>query len=192
MDVSSLRATAFWGNVWQCTHKHPCKRCCWPWKGIDVSLNWKYVWHEDALYPDYDRVPARYLAVYRLAYALTYGDLLPWSRAVHLCHQCHFRPCCNPSHLIPGSSSDNIHDKRRARLHRAITLPDGCTWTYADACTTQEAFYEAQSYCRVWAGPIPAHFLFMADSLHTPTLWAHYADRFPPDIRSLYTDTHRA
>jgi hypothetical protein len=36
VEETTLEAR-FWAKVWRCTHRHPCKRCCWPWRDLDLS-----------------------------------------------------------------------------------------------------------------------------------------------------------
>jgi hypothetical protein len=60
---------------------------------------------------------------------------LPWGRSVHWCHICDWGLCCNPSHIFPGSPSDNGQDRRgkttiRQYALQPVALPDGriLTW----------------------------------------------------------------
>lgn len=170
----------FWSSLWQCAHRHPCKKCCWPSRRIDVTLNWKYVWYASATVLDSALAPPRHVFAYRFAYELTHGRLLSYGRALHLCHQCHFRPCCNPSHLCPASLSDNAKDRQYARRYRSIRLPDGRHWSYADACAKQNAFQDARSYLRVFAGPIPPRFQWLESDLTTPRVHPKYRSLLPP------------
>ena len=156
MHISAEEEQRFWSNVWQCTHRHPCKKCCWPWGSIDMMLNWKCVWslhgtHMLAVEGKRCSFPA-----HRLAYILVYG-LIPFSsHRFHVCHQCYFAPCCNPRHLAMGGAGDNAHDRRKAAKSRpSISLPDGRIWTYQEACDNEAYFEETLMYQRVWAGNIP-------------------------------------
>ena len=114
----------FWSKVWRCTHRHPCKRCCWPWGGAQ--------WYRDPAHCLYrasehgrftDKRLDRSYAAHRFAYLLTHGQtlILP-SMHFHVCHTCHYAHCCNPSHLSLGSASDNRRD--RHQLPRVL-FPDG-------------------------------------------------------------------
>jgi hypothetical protein len=47
------------------------------------------------------------LKAHRTALELSVGALSPDVKA---CHRCDFAPCCNPSHLYPGSTKDNWGD----------------------------------------------------------------------------------
>lgn len=152
---SSALVQLFWSKVWQCTHRHPCKRCCWPWKAFEPFLNWKTLWHKHAacaLRLDGETLigPA-----HRCAYELQHGPVPFRGHQFHFCHQCHFAPCCNPWHVLPGSASDNGSDRRRLGKNRLpIRLPNGQLWDYAVACLNETYFTEACQYRRVWAGPI--------------------------------------
>ncbi len=82
---------------------------CWPWKR---SRN-----------PDgYGKFSVKYQDVraHRMAYELTNGPLPPRTMVRHSCDN---PPCCNPAHLLPGTSRDNIDDmvsrRRQARGSRS-------------------------------------------------------------------------
>lgn len=154
--MSPSLAAAFWSHVWQCAHRQPCTTCCWPWKAIECTLNWRCVWQQYGRFV-YKTSPLHggcQVSAYRMAYELTHGVLLFHGRTLLLCHQCHFGPCCNPWHLRPGTASDNIRDNTRRSPQRSIVLPDGRRWSYAEACVSDEAFREALDHKRVWAGPV--------------------------------------
>jgi hypothetical protein len=158
---------AFWPRVWRCTHRAPCKKCCWPWKakGIDLTVNWKTTWHEHATF-SHPTLGPRCVPAHRVSYELTHGVLLLRMRRLHLCHRCCFGPCCNPWHVVPGAAADNARDARVAQRCNRIVLPNGECWVYAEACARQKAFYEAWFYKRVWAGPVPVSFQAMERLLY--------------------------
>jgi hypothetical protein len=161
----------FWAKVWQCSHRHPCKRCCWPWRSIDLSVNWKCVWgvHPGFTFSKYGSVSS--MTAPRFAYELAYGRVLFTGHGLHVCHQCHFGPCCNYAHMRPGSASDNASDTRAARHRpRIIRLPDGRVWDYQAACAAQDAFYAARGLLHVFAGPVHPHFVHMLPDLDRPGL----------------------
>ena len=145
----------FWSKVWRCDHPYPCSRCCWPWLPCDLSVNWPCIWDQHGVFHDPRLTPQPSLAAPRCAYEFSTASLTFHSRAFHTCHQCSFAPCCNPLHLVLGSPSDNARDCASASPTRAITLPDGRRWSYADAVLTFRCFQDALEGHHVWAGLIP-------------------------------------
>jgi len=117
----------FWAKVWRCTHRWPCKKCCWPWRKIDLAL-WGFgVWKYHPAFFDARLQPRQQMAASRVAYLLTHATfLLP---GIIVCHQCHFAPCCNPSHLQAGTQGDNGRDSRgkgeRGEGYPLVLLPNG-------------------------------------------------------------------
>ena len=120
------REQAFWANVWQCTHRHPCKRCCWPWRGNGFTCT-PSSWRLHFLFNDKEITHGRSLGVYRVAYILTHRTMI--FPGLVVCHQCAFGPCCNPSHLCLGTPSDNGRDRRGKSKYRygcpPIYFPNG-------------------------------------------------------------------
>lgn len=121
----------FWAKVWRCTHRWPCKKCCWPWgtpaQYITPEDCW-VAWNLPVRFSD----PAldRTYQAHVFAYCLEHGDLLLLpGKAFQICHACDFSRCCNPSHLSLGSPSDNARDRRGKtwayRLTQTVLLPDG-------------------------------------------------------------------
>lgn len=72
---------------------------CWPWTGPTDDAGY------GALYYDGETI-----GTHRLAYRLTYGPLPVDKPQVR--HTCDNRPCCNPAHLIPGTTQDNTADRQ--------------------------------------------------------------------------------
>jgi hypothetical protein len=113
----------FWSQVWRCAHHHPCKRCCWPWHRLRT--------------PRYGTVAAalagRSMAAHRYAYILSRGALiLPACQGSFVVtHRCDFPPCCNPVHLVLGTTGDNLRDAAHKgyfcyqRRCQTALLPDG-------------------------------------------------------------------
>lgn len=122
----------FWTRVWRCIHRHPCKKCCWPWMKDtygDVCCSWSS--HGIFYHPTLPQ--RRAIAAHRFAYILAHGIwILP---GIVVRHCCHFGPCCNPSHLCLGSKSDNSRDnrghQRNGEGYPPIQLPDGTRITRA-------------------------------------------------------------
>jgi hypothetical protein len=130
-DMCESIADHFWSKVWRCTHRHPCKKCCWPW----VQEHGLYCFQtgEPAIFQDKRLWPKPSMMAARMAYFLKTGNQLFPSRFIHLCHQCDYKSCCNPSHLIPGSPADNRKDlgRRPLRSRKGIILPDSRVLPYA-------------------------------------------------------------
>jgi hypothetical protein len=70
---------------------------CWEWQ--------RYC--NEAGYGEIRTKDNRLLRAHRLAYELTYG---PIPEGLFICHHCDNPPCCNPAHLFPGTSQDNVAD----------------------------------------------------------------------------------
>ena len=123
----------FWRKVWRCTHRDTCKRCCWPWKSVDLSINVDRIWKMHPIY--YDRERHTPVMASRFAYEVSRGKLVFSGRRRPVCHECHFAPCCNFAHLALGSVSDNVYATAGARGYQrpSICLPDGRIWHYRDA-----------------------------------------------------------
>ena len=118
----------FWSQVWQCAHRHPCKRCCWPWRRAFAE-------GATPMRPRYGQVFVphfgRQMATHRVALILAHGALiLPFGNRLQVCHLCGFPPCCNPKHLVLGTPYDNTSRGTeriygRAGLRGPIHLPNG-------------------------------------------------------------------
>lgn len=152
VDIPQTLEEAFWPKVWQCTHHQPCKKCCWPWKSVDCMANLRSVWKKHIVF--YHRAfPINGVITtpaHRMAYELTRGFLAMRGVGLHVCHQCHFGPCCNGWHVLPGSPSDNREDNRRRSPRHQIVLPDGRIWSYAEAqvTTTRKQKRSAEVYVK--------------------------------------------
>jgi hypothetical protein len=113
---------SFWSQVWRCTHRSPCKRCCWPWKRRLEGYG------TFRIPPHGPQIPA-----HRFALILSDGALLfpkGSSQGFTVCHQCDFSPCCNPLHLAVGTTGDNVREARDKgwfilRRCKPVRLPDG-------------------------------------------------------------------
>jgi hypothetical protein len=126
--VSIREEQSFWSRVWQCAHRHPCKRCCWPWLRSLVRPLTFSTWQAHPVFIHPILTGGQQIGAYRLAYILCHGALL-FPRIITICHQCHFGPCCNPAHLRAGTQSDNARDHRGkyhyGRGYPPVRLPDG-------------------------------------------------------------------
>ncbi|HEY9877558.1 MAG TPA: HNH endonuclease signature motif containing protein [Leptolyngbyaceae cyanobacterium] len=105
---------------------------CWPWKGaLDNGTGYGVI----------ARKKGETGVAHRRALELTLGKKLPPD--IFACHHCDNPPCCNPSHLFPGTRSDNSRDMvmkgrgvgenhgsakttaQKARMVKAILAVDG-------------------------------------------------------------------
>ena len=74
---------------------------CWPW--IAKSITWGYgSW----------RVRKVLFRANRVAWVLTNRQPVP--EGLEIRHSCHFKACCNPDHLSPGTHQQNMQDSVRA------------------------------------------------------------------------------
>src|SRR5215475_10946273 len=89
-----------WAKVWRCNHRHPCRRCCWPWQH----------WCTPSYASTAPGLTAKTMPAHRMAYIFSRGALIllaPKGSFV-VCHQCDFPPCCNPVYLFLGMIGDNL------------------------------------------------------------------------------------
>lgn len=124
-------AMFFWSQVWRCTHKHPCKRCCWPW-GVALDYQtatacWLGQYHHGTFR---DMTIGQNIGAHRLAYILAHDGMLIFpGHSFAVCHRCDYAACCNPVHLVLGARADNARDKRGKKYvsdpHRHVCFPDG-------------------------------------------------------------------
>lgn len=136
-------AARFWSHVWRCDHED-CSRCCWLWKPSVVSAFWSSYASSILGYEPPEKSISKLAkahgqfivrkgesySAHRFAYMLAHGALLlPFSGFdMHICHQCDFGPCCNPSHLYVGTAHDNRQDVKARWYQRGlltILLPNG-------------------------------------------------------------------
>jgi hypothetical protein len=67
VEETTLEAR-FWAKVWRCTHRHPCKRCCWPWRDLDLSVNWKCIWQQHGVFTIHEGTGWRQIPAHKFAY----------------------------------------------------------------------------------------------------------------------------
>lgn len=144
----------FWAQVWRCTHRLPCKRCCWPWKAaLDLGKRTAHGYGAFAFPGMAHPIPA-----HRVALILSKGALfLPLAtgkdrKALAGCHRCDFPPCCNPAHLFLGTRGDNTKDAQRKGFfamdrHKPVRLPDGSV-LHRETCLPDQRSPEWGAYLR--------------------------------------------
>ncbi len=86
---------------------------CWEWQGYRHDDNYGII-----------RRDGKFAIAHRVAYELTKGSIPP---GLIVRHRCDNPPCCNPDHLILGTTLDNALDaQERGRLRKwsGITAED--------------------------------------------------------------------
>lgn len=80
--------------------RHGAPTECWPWAAATSGAGYGRF-----------KVAGKLYSAHRLAYELENGPI-PAKRVANglILHGCNNPPCCNPSHLRLGSTSDNIAD----------------------------------------------------------------------------------
>jgi hypothetical protein len=68
---------------------------CWLWTALRSKKGYGRVFRD-----------GREVGAHRMAYELTFGP----TDAEAVRHTCDNPPCCNPSHLIPGTHAENVRD----------------------------------------------------------------------------------
>jgi hypothetical protein len=93
---------------------------CWPWQRGKSSRGYGIF-----------SVKHKSIRAHRFAYFLTHGPI-PFGKII--LHSCDNPPCCNPSHLTPGTNLENVQDRHskgrdargvgtgRAKLTDALVL----------------------------------------------------------------------
>jgi hypothetical protein len=83
-------------RFWEKVDKSAGPDGCWPWMaGTDRGGYGQF------------KVSGRMVGAHCVAYGLTKG---PIAAGLDVLHDCDNRPCCNPSHLWPGTHTDNMQD----------------------------------------------------------------------------------
>ncbi len=86
----------FWGRV---DIRGPDE--CWPWMAGRHAAGYGCLIRSDN---------GKHDTAHRVAFELTNG---PIPAGIHILHDCDYPPCCNPKHLLAGTSGDNMRDKER-------------------------------------------------------------------------------
>ncbi len=83
---------SFWSFVNKCeTDK------CWEWTGVRSDRGYGKI-----------KYGGKQLRAHRLAYSFAKGPIPP---GILVRHSCDNPPCCNPAHLLLGTSQSNIQDR---------------------------------------------------------------------------------
>lgn len=94
-------AERFWRNVDRSAGDDEC----WLWTGTTNSYGYGQL-----------SINNRKRVATHIAWELTNG---PVPDGLHMCHHCDNPPCVNPSHLFPGTRSDNMQDMQsKGRITR--------------------------------------------------------------------------
>lgn len=107
METTSPDAARFWDNV----DKSGGPGACWPWRFATSDEGYGIV-----------KFKHKTRQAHRVAYELTFGPLDRSQVVRHLV--CDNPPCCNPSHLKPGTHADNVAD-RVAKGRSAVGTRNG-------------------------------------------------------------------
>jgi hypothetical protein len=99
------RAERFWSKV----DRSGGPDACWPWVGPRFDLK-----HYQPYGAFWDGDNNR--GAHQVAWELANGQPFPDGKQGN--HTCDFGLCCNPSHVIPGTQSDNMQDMVRKGRHR--------------------------------------------------------------------------
>lgn len=91
-DLAPITLAAFWSKVSVPTVRSDC----WPWESTVNSQGYGR-FHLDR----------KWIAAHRLSYEIVNG---PIGDGMVVRHSCHNRLCCNPNHLLQGTSKDNAQD----------------------------------------------------------------------------------
>ena len=122
----------FWTQVWRCTHRHPCKRCCWPWRPALLRAAARHLVPGYGMYSVRES-PRLVIPAHRMALAVQHHALfLPFGQRLPACHLCDFASCCNYAHLVLGTPRDNIRGTAQrgwsCAKRKPVMLPDGTTF----------------------------------------------------------------
>lgn len=90
--LSALSIARFWSSV----QVEPSNFQCWEWRST-FNHNGYGRFHHDG----------RWLAAHRVAYELVVG-IIPAGNVIR--HRCDNPKCCNPAHLLVGTTADNAQD----------------------------------------------------------------------------------
>ena len=108
---------------------------CLVWTGYVLPTGYGQVW-----------VNGKLVRVHRLAWSLANNQPVPDGR--HILHSCDNRPCCEPTHLRPGTNVDNGADmtaRGRSYQQKKTHCPQGHEYTEAN---TYKSLTRVSRHCR--------------------------------------------
>lgn len=85
---------------------------CWPWLGAPVKDGYGLFYVG----------PGKRTGAHRFAWSLANDGADPGD--AEILHSCDNPPCCNPTHLSPGTHADNMTDMIRRRRPRTLVITD--------------------------------------------------------------------
>ena len=95
--VPNCSAPVLRDKFWSLVDRSGGPDACWPWTG-NLAVRGGYGAFNAKKKP---------IRAHRFAYEDTHGPLPP---GLLVRHRCDNPPCCNPRHLLPGTSADNARD----------------------------------------------------------------------------------
>ena len=103
-DIVEVTQEAFWSRV-----EKRGQNECWPWVGAVGSTGDGYgrMWVNGKMRP-----------ATQMAWELANGE--PFPHQMVACHTCDNTICVNPTHIWPGTQSDNLRDCVEKGRHKAI------------------------------------------------------------------------
>ena len=104
--------TRFWNKVDRSPGQGP-HGDCWEWRGCRHDDNYGWMRRNGGV-----------ATTHRIAYELTTGAIPP---GLLIRHTCDNPPCCNPNHLIVGTTKQNAQDaqeRKRLRKYSGVTPSD--------------------------------------------------------------------
>jgi hypothetical protein len=140
---------------------------CWVWTGTLNHHNYGIV-----------RIGEKRLRVHRVMWALKNGTPAP---GVKLLHSCDNPPCCNPSHVFPGTQADNMRDMQ-AKGRKPIGSK--CPWSILNDATVVEI--RRRKLAGASARALAVEFAVSESAVYKiaqGTRWKHSHSGFSPAIR---------
>ena len=103
-------ASRLWGNV----DSSAGPEGCWIWRGHRMEYGYGRI-----------SVDGRQRPAHKVAWEIDAGR--PFPSGMNALHRCDNPPCCNPTHIYPGTQADNVRDMHRRGRWLSPTCPRGHT-----------------------------------------------------------------